>query len=97
MAQHTTHMRMRRSASGFCDDACQLSVFRVELLEHRINARRKYLPKPLRIDSSVLNCLLSLPFQMTISFQVFPAPIALSGGRITVVFFKLEFSKLCYI
>lgn len=50
-----------------------------------INARRKYLSKRLRIDVSVVNCLLSLPSQMSISFRV--APIALSGVRVLFVLF----------
>lgn len=54
----------------------------------RINARRKYLSKRLQIDSSVVNCLLSLPSQMSISFRV--APIALSGVRdVCFIFYKV--------
>lgn len=51
----------------------------------RINTRRKYLSERLQIDSSVDNCLLSLPFQMSISFRV--APIALSGVQAMFILF----------
>lgn len=53
----------------------------------RINARRKYLSKRLRIDSSVVSCLLSLPFQMSISFRI--APNALSGVGPLFIFLNL--------